>query len=174
MLGQRRHQSPLIESGGTQLVQQRLHLGLSLAAMFSSLQQSGPGGVNIGLEQIEPGSSHQIHPEQMLFDAIVQFPGQPMALLQTGQSLGLLGQLSVALSQFTELGRISLQLFGHCIKLPGQLPDFIAGRVLYPALDSLLRKYHFHFSEIEGPGVVTQELVRNKPVLNEAKSPVAA
>jgi hypothetical protein len=59
--------------------------------------------------------------------------GQPVTLLQRGQSLCLPGQPGIALGQFAQLGRVGLELPGHVVELPGELPDLIARRVVNAA-----------------------------------------
>jgi hypothetical protein len=76
----------------------------------------------------------------MLFDAIVQVAGQPMAFLQRGEPLGTPRQPSIALDQLAQLRRISRQLPSHGFDLPSQLPDIIRRRVRHPTAEVATRR----------------------------------
>ena len=92
---QRAGEPVLLEVAGTQLEDQRAHLGERLALEVAQLAELASGGVRVAVEQQLDRARHERHREQRLGHRVVQLAGEVGPLLAGRQLAGLAAQVAL-------------------------------------------------------------------------------
>ena len=122
----------LLERAGAQVLDQPRHLALGgLGGRFHLTHHLGQVGRHVpqGVEAGADAAGRHGQAEQVLFDAVVQFAGQPVALFDHGQRADLVGEARVALLQFIQVLLVLFQVAGQQVQLPGEFAQVIGRRV---------------------------------------------
>ena len=105
MRPERPDQAILLEVAGSQLEDQRPHLGERLALEVAQLAELRPGRRRVAVEQHLHRARHEGHREERLGDRVMELAGEMRALLAGGQLTGLAPQLPFEPIAFADVAR---------------------------------------------------------------------